>query len=96
MVFQSIATPSAELKYVSDRDGGFKRPLERRKLLPRWAFEYFDQNASLRTRGLCSGSPIAEPVPRRRVFANFENAPRIRAFDSVRIGGHDTSDPTYH
>ncbi len=26
MVFQSIATPSAELEYVSDRDSGFKRP----------------------------------------------------------------------
>ena len=33
MVFQSIATPSAELEYVSDRDGGFKQPLERCKLL---------------------------------------------------------------
>ena len=43
MVFQSIATPSAELEYVSDRDGRFKRPLERCKLLTRWAFEYFDQ-----------------------------------------------------
>ena len=38
---------------------------------------------------LCSGSPIAEPMPRRRVSANFENASRIRAFDSVRIFGHD-------
>ena len=43
MVFQSIATPSAELECVSDRDGGFKQPLERCKLLTRWAFEYFDQ-----------------------------------------------------
>ena len=43
MVFQSIGTPSAELEYVSDRDGGFKRSLERCKLLTRWAFEYFDQ-----------------------------------------------------
>ena len=43
MVFQSIATPSAELEYVSDREGGFKQPLERCKLLIRWAFEYFDQ-----------------------------------------------------
>ena len=42
-IFQSIATPSAELEYVSDRDGGFKQPLERCKLLTRWAFEYFDQ-----------------------------------------------------
>ena len=41
--FQSIATPSAELEYVSDHDGGFKQPLERCKLLTRWAFEYFDQ-----------------------------------------------------
>ena len=28
MVFQFIATPSAELEYVSDRDGGFKQPLD--------------------------------------------------------------------
>ena len=30
MVFQFIATPSAELEYVSDRDAGFgfKQPLE--------------------------------------------------------------------
>ena len=28
-------------------------------------------------------------MPRRRVSANFENASRIRAFDSVRIFGHD-------
>ena len=46
MVFQSIATPSAELEYVSDCDGRFKRPLERCKLLTRWAFEYFDQTAT--------------------------------------------------
>ena len=45
MVFQSIATPSAELEYVSDHDGGFKQPLERCTLLNRWAFEYFDQTA---------------------------------------------------
>ena len=46
MVFQFIATPSAELEYVSDRDGGFKQPLESCKLLTRWAFEYFDQTGS--------------------------------------------------
>ena len=28
---------------MSDRDAGFKQPLERCKLLTRWAFEYFDQ-----------------------------------------------------
>ena len=38
---------------------------------------------------LCSGSPIAEPVPRRLVSANFDNASRIRDFDSVGIFGHD-------
>ena len=43
MVFQSIATPSAELEYVSDRDAGFKQPLESCKLLTRWALKYFDQ-----------------------------------------------------
>ena len=43
MVFQSIATPSTELEYVSDRDGGFKQPLESCKLLTRWALKYFDQ-----------------------------------------------------
>ena len=42
MVFQFIATPSAELEYVSDRDAGFKQ-LESCTLLTRWAFEYFDQ-----------------------------------------------------
>ena len=26
MVFQSIATPSEELEYLSDRKGGFNRP----------------------------------------------------------------------
>ena len=56
MVFQSIATPSAELEYVSDRDGGFKRSLERCKLLTRWAFEYFDQTE------VCSGSSIVDPI----------------------------------
>ena len=38
---------------------------------------------------LCSGSPIAEPVPCRPVSANFDNASRIRDFGSVRIFGHD-------
>ena len=47
MVFQSIATPSAELEYVSDRDVGFKQLLEKCKLLTRRAFEYFDQTADL-------------------------------------------------
>jgi hypothetical protein len=46
MVLQSIATPSEGLEYVSDRDGGFKPPLGRCKLLTRWAFEYFDQTGS--------------------------------------------------
>ena len=32
-------------EYVSDRDARFKQPLERCKLLTRWAFEYFDQTA---------------------------------------------------
>ena len=32
-------------EYVSDRDAGFKQPLERCKLLTRWAFEYFDQTS---------------------------------------------------
>ena len=33
-------------EYVSDRDAGFKQPLERCKLLTRWAFEYFDQTSN--------------------------------------------------
>ena len=37
-----------ELEYVSDRDGGFKQPLERCKLLTRWAFEYFDQTPQVK------------------------------------------------
>ena len=37
-------------EYVSDRDGGFKQPLGRCKLLTRWAFEYFDQTG-IRTNG---------------------------------------------
>ena len=48
MVFQSIAIPSAELEYVSDHDGGFKQPLERCKLLMRWAFEYLARHADQR------------------------------------------------
>ena len=39
-----------------------------------------------------SGSPIAEPVPRRLVSSNFENASGIRAFGSDRIVGHDAGD----
>ena len=58
MVFQSIATPSAELEYVSDHDGGFKQPLERCKLLNRWAFEYFDQTTT-------SKSPAMSTTVRR-------------------------------
>ena len=38
---------------------------------------------------LCSGPPIAEPMPRRRVSTNFENTSRIPAFGSVRGFGHD-------
>ena len=38
---------------------------------------------------VCSGAPIADPVPRRLVSANLENASRIRAFGSVHIFGHD-------
>ena len=38
---------------------------------------------------MCSGSPIADPVARRLVSANLENASRIRDFGSVRIFGHD-------
>ena len=56
MVFQSIATPSAELEYVSDRDGGFKRPLDRCKLLIRWTFEYFDQTNLPGCKSPCSRS----------------------------------------
>ena len=41
------------------------------------------------TGRVCSGAPIAEPVPRRLVSVNLENASRIRAFGSVRIFGHD-------
>ena len=37
-------------EYVSDRDAGFKQPLERCKLLTRWAFEYLDQTG-------CRGCP---------------------------------------
>ena len=33
-------------EYVSDRDAGFKQPLERCKLLTRWAFKYFDQTGT--------------------------------------------------
>ena len=62
MVFQSIATPSAELEYVSDHDGEFKQPLERCKLLNRWAFEYFDQ-----TGWPCSCSESAHVFRERRL-----------------------------
>ena len=60
MIFQSIATPSAELECVSDRDGGFKQPLERCKLLIRWAFEYFDQTAWLASTRIHSAESLAE------------------------------------
>ena len=63
MVFQSIATPSAELEYVSDRDDGFKQPLERCKLLTRWAFEYFDQTAAHLSR---VGSLASSPNQRKK------------------------------
>ena len=39
--------------------------------------------------GTGRGSPIAEPVPRRLVSANFDNASRIRPFGSVRVFGHN-------
>ena len=32
-------------EHVSDRDAGFKQPLERCNLLTHWAFEYFDQTS---------------------------------------------------
>ena len=38
---------------------------------------------------VCSGSPIAELVPRRLVSASFENASRIRPCRSVRVFGQD-------
>ena len=38
---------------------------------------------------LCSGLSIEDPVPRRLVSANFENASRIRDFGYVRFFGHD-------
>ena len=38
---------STRKEYLSDRDAGFKQPLERCKLLTRWAFEYFDQTGCL-------------------------------------------------
>ena len=47
-------------EYVSDRDAGFKQPLERCKLLTRWAFEYFDQTG-FKTRG---GSTLSRPLSR--------------------------------
>ena len=44
---------------------------------------------------VCSGSPIADPVPRRLVSANSENASRIRAFRSVLVFGHDEKTPLH-
>ena len=43
-------------EYISDRDAGFKQPLERCKLPTRWAFEYFDQTGSLVVAG--RGIPV--------------------------------------
>ena len=51
--------PPAALEYVSDRDGGFKRTLERCKLLTRCAFEYFDQTSKVRMLGLTPDPAIA-------------------------------------
>ena len=38
---------------------------------------------------VCSGSPIAEPVPRRLVSVNLENTSRIRHCRSVCVFGQD-------
>ena len=70
MVFQSIATSSAELEYVSDRDGGFKRSLERCKLLTRWAFEYFDQTGELLPKSDILKSQLATSLEGRDESGN--------------------------
>ena len=51
-------------EYVSDHDGGFKQPLERCKLLTRWAFEYFDQTgtASMHGRSIPIPAMMSTPV----------------------------------
>ena len=64
-------------EYVSDRDAGFKQPLERYKLLTRWAFEYFDQTG-------CRGCPsfgTGRDVGDNCKFPIYDN----RKLDTFRI-----------
>ena len=57
-------------EYVSDRDAGFKQPLERCKLLTRWAFEYFDQTST----GLRIHVGNARKPPKQRAWRKLHIA----------------------
>ena len=64
-------------EYVSDRDAGFKQPLERCKLLTRWAFEYFDQTG-------CRGCP-SFGTGRDRLFAEHNSHRKRGETDRPRL-----------
>ena len=88
MVFQSITALSAQLKYVSDGDGGFKQPLERCKLLTRWVFEYFDQTRHRARRTICTiraPAEVAAPVCRSACLQVIG----IAGLEFVCVFGHD-------
>ena len=74
-------------EYVSDHDGGFKQPLERCKLLTRWASEYFDQTGTELQIGLDLSWLELEPphfVERENIVRSFGGG---KSFESVmRIG----------
>ena len=82
-------------EYVSDRDAGFKQPLERCKLLTRWAFEYFDQTGSLVVAG--RGIPVhggAQPgLSRHPATARS----RLATLDgrSTTLDGGSTTGPSF-
>ncbi len=59
---------TAELEYVSDRDGCFKRPLERCKLLTRWAFASCAKTRPFRNRPQISSLDALGIRAESRVF----------------------------
>ena len=60
-------------EYVSDRDAGFKQPLERCKLLTRWAFEYFDQTGTNQHAQLAVPARVGR---RRPTYPGIKATPR--------------------
>ena len=71
-------------EYVSDRDAGFKQPLERCKLLTRWAFEYFDQTGMKEPVNFDRAAAKSRPVWRSRLHPRVGAAHAARADGAVR------------